>query len=30
MLILTGWDHRLEAFLVGVSPDWLVDLTTRF
>ncbi|MCX7381709.1 MAG: sulfite exporter TauE/SafE family protein [Alphaproteobacteria bacterium] len=30
LLILTGWDHRLEAFLVGVSPEWLVDLTTRF
>lgn len=30
LLILTGWDHRLEAVLVAASPDWLVDLTTRF
>jgi len=29
-LILTGWDHALEAALVAHSPDWLVDLTTRF
>jgi cytochrome c biogenesis protein CcdA len=29
-LILTGWDHALEAVLVNHSPDWLVDLTTRF
>ena len=30
LLILTGWDHRLEALMVAASPDWLVDLTTRF
>lgn len=29
-LILTGMDHRVEAFLVGVSPAWLTELTTRF
>lgn len=29
-LILSGLDHRLEAVLVAVSPDWLSDLTTRF
>jgi cytochrome c biogenesis protein CcdA len=30
LLILTGGDHRVEAFLVGIAPDWLTDLTTRF
>jgi cytochrome c-type biogenesis protein len=30
LLILTGWDKRLETALVDASPDWLVDLTTRF
>lgn len=30
VLILTGLDKRLEAFLVEASPDWLTDLTTRF
>ncbi|MEI7712460.1 MAG: cytochrome c biogenesis CcdA family protein [Rhodospirillales bacterium] len=30
VLILTGSDRKLEAFLVGVSPAWLTDLTTRF
>lgn len=30
LLILTGTDHRLEAFLVHVTPTWLTDLTTRF
>lgn len=30
VLILTGLDHRLEALLVAASPDWLIDLTTRF
>lgn len=29
-LILTGADRALEAALVGASPDWLTDLTTRF
>lgn len=29
-LILTGWDHALEAALVAASPGWMVDLTTRF
>lgn len=30
LLILTGLDKRLEAFLVEASPDWLTVLTTRF
>ena len=30
LLILTGWDHVLEAAIVTASPDWLTDLTTRF
>ena len=29
-LILTGLDTKLEAFLVDISPMWLVQLTTRF
>jgi cytochrome c biogenesis protein CcdA len=29
-LILSGFDKRIEAALVGASPDWLLDLTTRF
>lgn len=28
--IATGFDHAIEAALVGVSPDWLVRLTTRY
>ncbi len=30
LLILTGLDKRLEAWLVDVSPEWLTTLTTRF
>lgn len=30
VLMLTGLDHRLEGILVGVSPAWLTELTTRF
>lgn len=30
VLILTGADKLVEARLVAVMPDWLVDLTTRF
>jgi cytochrome c-type biogenesis protein len=30
LMILTGWDKRIEAFLVDVSPAWLTGLTTRF
>ncbi len=30
LLILTGLDKRLEAWLVDVSPEWLTALTTRF
>ena len=29
-LILTGLDHRLEAWAVDASPAWLTALTTRF
>lgn len=28
--ILTGYDHRLETWLVKHSPGWLSELTTRF
>lgn len=28
LLILTGWDKRIEAALVEISPDWLTRLTT--
>ncbi len=28
--ILSGADHRLEAWLVDHSPDWLTELTTRY
>ncbi|MBM3529207.1 MAG: cytochrome c biogenesis protein CcdA [Alphaproteobacteria bacterium] len=30
VLILTGWDKRLEVALVVASPAWLTDLTVRF
>ena len=30
VLILTGWDKSLEAFLVSISPAWLTALTTKF
>jgi cytochrome c biogenesis protein CcdA len=29
LLIVTGLDKSLEAFLVEISPSWLTDLTTR-
>lgn len=28
--ILAGWDKLIESWLVGLMPDWLVDVTTRF
>jgi cytochrome c-type biogenesis protein len=28
--VLTGLDKTLEAALVGVAPEWLLGLTTRF
>jgi cytochrome c-type biogenesis protein len=28
LLILSGLDHRLEAMLLSISPDWLTQLTT--
>jgi len=30
LLIATGYDKRIEAALVDLSPAWLTDLTTRF
>ncbi len=30
ILILTGGDRLIEGLLVSLSPDWLVDLTTRY
>jgi cytochrome c biogenesis protein CcdA len=30
MLALTGFDKSVETALVGASPQWLIDLTTRF
>lgn len=29
-MILTGFDHSVEASLVAASPGWLTQLTTRF
>src|SRR5262249_29047803 len=29
-LVLTGLDKSIETVLVEVSPQWLIDLTTRF
>jgi cytochrome c-type biogenesis protein len=30
MLVLSGFDKRVEATLVDASPQWLTNLTTRF
>jgi cytochrome c-type biogenesis protein len=30
VLMLTGWDKRLEAGVLDLMPDWLVAFTTRF
>jgi hypothetical protein len=30
VLILTGADKSLEAFLLSISPAWLTELTTKF
>jgi cytochrome c biogenesis protein CcdA len=30
LLIVSGWDKKLEAVLVEASPAWLTSLTTRF
>lgn len=30
LMVLTGFDKVLEAWLLGVTPQWLIDLTTRF
>ncbi len=29
-MILTGMDRVVEGVLVTASPNWLVDLTTRY
>jgi cytochrome c-type biogenesis protein len=29
LAIVTGYDKRLEGFLVRLMPDWLIDITTR-
>jgi len=30
VLVLTGFDKRVETLLVDQSPQWLTELTTRF
>lgn len=30
VLVLTGFDKRIETFAVDQSPQWLTDITTRF
>lgn len=30
IMILTSIDKQLETFLVAISPDWLISLSTRF
>ncbi|MBI3514701.1 MAG: sulfite exporter TauE/SafE family protein [Proteobacteria bacterium] len=30
MLILSGYDRAAEAMLLGLAPDWLTDIATRF
>ena len=30
VLVLAGFDKRVETVLVDASPQWLTDLTTRF
>ena len=30
IVILAGFDKKLEAILVDMSPDWLTRLTTQF
>jgi hypothetical protein len=30
LLVATGADKKLEAFLVEASPQWLTNLTTRY
>lgn len=30
VMILTGFDKRIEAALVNAMPDWLVEITTRY
>jgi hypothetical protein len=29
-LVFTGLDRSIESAVVGFSPQWLTDLTTRF
>jgi cytochrome c-type biogenesis protein len=30
LLVLTGFDKRVEAAVVNVMPAWLTELTTRY
>lgn len=30
LMTITGLDKQLEAYLVALSPDWLIQLSTRF
>lgn len=30
LMILVGWDKRIESYLVEISPSWLTSLTTQF
>ncbi len=30
VLVATNLDKRLEAILVDASPDWLIELTTKY
>ena len=30
LIMSTGWDRSLEAYMVEISPAWLTELTTRF
>lgn len=30
LLVLSGLDKQLEILLLSISPEWLIDLTTRF
>jgi cytochrome c-type biogenesis protein len=30
ILVFSGYDKQVEAYLVEKSPDWLTEMTTRF
>jgi cytochrome c-type biogenesis protein len=29
LMSLTGWDRSVQTYLEGITPDWLISLTTR-